>query len=98
MTQKLSHFGIGASEISATAIEIEFKFPAGKAKAATDAIAKQLVAAGWKAEEPVGEAIAGRLGFRKDDHSIIIHYVDPSFIPAEITISASGVELEKAAK
>ena len=87
----------GASEISATATEIEFKFPAGKAKAATDAIAKQLVAAGWKAEEPVGEAIAGRLGFRKDDHSIIIHYVDPSFIPAEITISGMGVELERAA-
>jgi hypothetical protein len=88
----------GASEVSAKATEIEFKLATGKAKAAIDAIAKELVAAGWKVEEPIGEAAAGRLGFDKDNHTITIHYIDPGFIPAEITISASGVELERGTK
>jgi hypothetical protein len=85
----------GAQNIDATAREIEFHLPTGKGKAAVDALAKELVAAGWKADAPVGQAEAGQLSFKKDGHSVSILYVDPGFIPAEITITGSGVELER---
>jgi len=85
----------GAQNIDATAREIEFHVPSGMGKAAVDALAKELTAAGWKADAPVGEAEAGQLNFQKDGHSVSILYVDPGFIPAEITITGSGVELER---
>jgi len=85
----------GAQRVEATAREIEFQLPTGKGKAAVDALAKQLTDAGWKADAPIGEAAAGQLNFQKDGHSVSILYVDPGFIPAQITITASGVELEQ---
>jgi hypothetical protein len=85
-----------ASDVQATPQEIEFQLGTGKAKAALDALSSQLQAAGWKAEEPVGQKEAGQLRFTKDSHSISVLYVDPGFIPAQITITASGVELERA--
>jgi hypothetical protein len=83
----------GAEGVEASPREIEFQLPTGKGKAAVDALAKELTAAGWKADAPVGEATAGQLNFQKDGHSVSILYVDPGFIPAQITITGSGVEL-----
>src|SRR5262245_15851823 len=75
--------------------EIEFQLASGKGKAAVDAIVKPLVAAGWKLDDPVGDNMAGQLSLQKDAQSIKILYVDPGFIPAQITISGWGVELEQ---
>jgi hypothetical protein len=86
----------GAQGVEATAREIEFQLPTGKAKAAVDAITKELTDAGWKADAPIGQAEAGQLHLHKDGHSVSILYVDPGFIPAQITITGSGVELEQA--
>ena len=86
----------GAQGIEATAREIEFQLPTGKAKAAVDALAKELEGAGWKADAPIGEVAAGQMNFQKEGHSVSILYVDPGFIPAQITITGSGVELERA--
>jgi hypothetical protein len=87
----------GAREVQATAQEIEFKLATGQAKAALAAIAKELAAAGWKSEERIGEDAGGQLSFKKGDWGISVLYVDPGFIPAEITISGSGVDLERGA-
>jgi hypothetical protein len=85
-----------ARDIEATPEEIEFKLATGKAAAALDALAKQLEADGWKADQPIGGKSGGRVSFEKGDREISIHYIDPGFIPAQISISARGkFELER---
>jgi hypothetical protein len=85
----------GVQAIQAGKEEIEFQLASGKGKAAVDAIVQPLVAAGWKLDDPVGDGMAGQLSLQKDGQSIKILYVDPGFIPAQITISGWGVELEQ---
>jgi len=88
----------GAQDVQASKEEIEFHLATGTSKAAVETIVKQLAADGWKSEDPVGDKTAGQLSLQKDGHSIKILYVDPGFIPAQITISGWGVELERAAE
>jgi hypothetical protein len=85
-----------AHDVEAAAGRIEFKVTAGKAKTVVGAIATQLQAAGWKAEPPTGDNTAGQLSLSKEGRTISIDYVDPSLIPAEVTIRAPGVDLERA--
>jgi hypothetical protein len=87
----------GARDVQASKEEVEFHVATGKGKAAVDAIVQQLTAAGWKTETPVGDKSAGQLSFEKDGHSVKILYIDPGFIPAQITVSGWGVELEQIA-
>ena len=90
---------------SAKAVEIKpdqigFQVPRGKARAAADAIRKRIRDAGWKEEKLVEEALTGSYTFENrefDDQRISLTYVDPGVFPAEVTVSGSGVELEKAA-
>ena len=85
-----------ARDIEASAQEIEFQVASGKGQAALDALLKQLQTSGWKAEKPVGQKEAGVITLNKDDLQMTIQYVDPGFIPAQITISARGrLELER---
>jgi hypothetical protein len=86
-----------AQDVQAGKTEIEFHLATGQGKSAVDAVVKQLAAAGWKSEDSVGDKMAGQLSLTKDGHSVKIFYVDPGFIPAQITISGWGVELERAA-
>ena len=88
---------VDAKDVQATPQEIEFQLGTGKAQAALDALVKELEAAGWKADKPVGAKEAGVLTLNKDSEQIAIQYVDPGFIPAQITISARGkLQLERA--
>jgi hypothetical protein len=88
----------GASDIQASKEEIEFHVATGQGKAAVGAIAQKLTAAGWKADtSAAGNKAAGELSFEKDGQSVKILYVDPGFIPAQITVTGWGVELEQAA-
>lgn len=89
------HLPAGAQDVQASKTEIEFHLGTGKGKAAVDALVKQLTDAGWKSESPVGDNMAGQLSLEKDGHSVKILYVDPGFIPAQITITGWGVELEQ---
>jgi hypothetical protein len=84
-----------ARDVTAEKSQIEFHLASGKGKAAVDAIARQLADAGWKSEDLVGDAMAGELEFKKDGQRITILYADLGLIPAEITVSGSGVELER---
>jgi hypothetical protein len=84
-----------AQEVQATPQQIEFQLPSGSAKAALEDLQRQLAALQWQAEPRIGEASAGQLSFKSGEQSISILYVDPGLIPATITISGSGVELER---
>jgi hypothetical protein len=85
----------GAAEIDAKKNQIEFHLPTGKAKASIDAWRKQFVKDGWKEEVAAAEKEAGSITFTKGSQSLTLFYADPGFIPAEISLSASGVELER---
>jgi hypothetical protein len=85
-----------ARDVEASPQEIEFQVASGKAQAAVDAIVKQLQTGGWKAEQPLGQKEAGVVTLKKEALEIAIQYVDPGFIPAQLTISARGkLELER---
>jgi len=86
-----------AQKIETTPTEIEFQLPSGQAKTALAALDKQLTAAGWKADRSIGGKSGGKVSFKKDEHEISIHYIDPgvAVVPARISISArTKVELQ----
>lgn len=87
----------GAKDIETEKSRIEFKLASGKGKAAVEELRKKLRKDGWKETEAVLEDVGGTILFNKKDGPMVtILYVDPGLIPAEITISASEIELEVA--
>jgi hypothetical protein len=85
----------GSQEVSASEREIEFQLASGKAKATVDALVKQLRSDGWQADPVVGDDSAGQISLKKGEGELSVLYVDPGLIPAEVTITASGVNLER---
>lgn len=81
-------------EISAT--RIEFKLATGTAKATAVSLRKDLEKAGWKLDEKRLELQdqIGLLTFIKGEQEILLQYVDPGFIPAEMTIQSVRGELD----
>ena len=61
-------------------------------------IRKALTSAGWKEKVTTDDGMIGLIDFEKGEQTISLKYVDPGFIPAEVTINGSGVELEKVGK
>ncbi len=85
----------GAEVTEITAKTLEFTVASGKGQAAAAAIRTALTAAGWKETVTTADAMIGVIGFKQEEQDISLDYVDPGFIPAEITIRGTGVELEK---
>jgi hypothetical protein len=85
-----------AKDLKFEADEIKFGVPRGKARAAAEAIAKQLRDAGWKDEKPPTAKDAGSYNFKKDDQSIHIIYLDPGVIPPEVRVSGFRVDFQQA--
>jgi hypothetical protein len=84
-----------AQDVEATASRVEYKLAAGGAKKAVEGLRQALRKEGWKETEAVLDAMAGTVVLsHKDGPSVTIVYVDPGVIPAEITISASKIELD----
>jgi hypothetical protein len=87
-----------ANEVQQTKNRIEFKVVPGKAKAIVESWRRQFVKDGWKEEAATLHAMAGSLSFAKGDHSLTVIYADTGYLPAEVTIHAAGVELERTAE
>lgn len=85
----------GAEMTEITEKRLEFTVATGKGKAAVTTIRKALTDAGWEETVTTADDTLGVIDFKKADQEISLNYVDPGFIPAEITIRGSGVELEK---
>jgi hypothetical protein len=85
-----------ATDIKQTKNRIEFQLAAGKAKAAVEGWRKQFAKDGWKEEVAASGDMAGSISFNKESQSLSVIYSDTGFLPAEITIHATGVELERA--
>jgi len=85
----------GAKNVNSEKDDLEFTVAAGKAKAAIEDLRKQLGKGGWKEMEAVLKDMAGTVIFAKDGQTLSIIYLDAGFMPAQITISGPGVEIEK---
>ena len=87
----------GAEMTEITEKTLEFTIATGKGKTAAAAIRKALSDAGWKESVITADDTVGVIEFKKGEQKISLDYVDPGFIPAEITIRGTGVELEQVA-
>lgn len=84
-----------AKGVEQTKDEIKFTVANGKAKAAAESLQKQFSEAGWKEDIATLNGMAGALSFSKEKQSLTINYTDTGIMPAEITLSAIGAELER---
>ena len=83
----------GASEIEQTKARIEFKLASGQASSAVEAWRKKFAADGWQEEAAVLDKMAGSITFTKEGQALSVTYIDPTIVPAEITLQATGIEL-----
>lgn len=84
--------GIAKPEQEAASAELTLK--TGQAKAVIETWKKALEKEGWKVDVAAVDPAAGALTFTRETLSLTLTYVDPGFIPAEISISVSGGELQ----
>jgi hypothetical protein len=82
-----------AKDIKQTKNRIEFQLATGKAKAAVESWRKQFAKDGWKEEVAASEDMAGSISFNKGSQDLSVSYSDTGFLPAEVTIQATNVEL-----
>jgi hypothetical protein len=82
-----------AKDIKQTKNRIEFQLATGKAKAAVESWRKQFAKDGWKEEFAASEDMAGSISFVKGSQDVSMSYSDTGFLPAEVTIHATNVEL-----
>ncbi len=87
----------GAEMTEITEKSLEFTVATGQGQTAAAAIRKALTDAGWKETVTTADDMVGVIEFKKGEQEISLNYVDPGFIPAEITIQGTGVELEQVA-
>lgn len=84
-----------ATNVEASAGEIKFTVSHSKAKAVAETWRKEFREAGWKEDLATLNAIAGALSFSKENQHLTVNYTDTGVMPAEVTLSAMGVELER---
>jgi hypothetical protein len=84
-----------ASEVEVSDSRIEFQLPSGKSATPLKDLRKFLTDAGWKEETVSDDPSASVFNYTKGDARLDLTSVDPGFIPAEVSLSASGVTLQK---
>ena len=84
-----------AKGVEQTNGEIKFTVANGKARALVETFRKQFLDAGWKEDIASLNAMAGALSFSRDNQHLSVQYTDTGLLPAEITLSVMGAELEQ---
>jgi hypothetical protein len=87
---------VGLKELQQTKSSIEFKVAAGQAKPIVAAWRKQFGADGWKEQVIAWEDMVGTVLFGQGDQQITAIFSDTGFLPAEVTLSATGAEFAAA--
>ncbi|MFO0914864.1 MAG: hypothetical protein U0795_18035 [Pirellulales bacterium] len=86
----------GAGGVEELPNKIEFTVASGQGKKAYEAIVAQFTADGWTQENATLQDALGTVSLKKGDLSLSVDFVDPGFIPAEVSITSFGAELKKA--
>ena len=76
---------------------IKFTIGNGKAKSWAESWKKTLLADGWKQEAASLEGMAGMISITKGSQHLNLNYTDTGLLPAEVNITAIGVDLERPA-
>ena len=84
-----------AKGVEATKDEIKFTVDNGKAKAMAEIFRKQFLSGGWKEDLATLDVMAGALSFTRDNQHLTVSYTDTGVMPAEISVSIMGAELER---
>jgi len=79
-----------------TSKNLKMNLPANSAKAAVQSLLKDLLAAGWKEATASLESIGGTAQLTLENRTLTIVYIDPGFMPAEVTITPGDVEIKLA--
>lgn len=87
---------VDAKEVEVEKAEIKFTLGAGKAKPFVESLRKKLKDEGWKEQTATLDAMFGVMLLKRGDQDLTMMYVETGVLPAEVTITASGVELEQA--
>ncbi len=77
-----------------TTKELKMNLPANKAKATVQSLCKNLVASGWKELPASLETVGGSVQLTQENRTLHIVYIDPGFMPAEVTVTPVGVEIK----
>lgn len=83
-----------AKDVQHSKARIEFKIATGKIKAVVATWRKQFAKTGWKEDVTALEDMIGSISFSKGSQKISVSYDDTGILPAEVTLHATGVELE----
>jgi hypothetical protein len=87
---------IDAKDAKVSKSNIEFKLGGGRAKAVVAGWRDQFVKDGWTVEAATLDDLAGMAALKKGGQNLTLVYTDTGFLPAEVTVQAIGVELERA--
>ena len=85
-----------AGEVKLSQSGLEFKVGNKKARPAVATWRALLLKDGWKENAVTLDAMAGSISFSKGSQHLTVIYSDVGFIPAEVSVQAVGVELERA--
>lgn len=85
-----------AKDVEAETGEIKFTIGAGKAKPFVESLRKKLKSEGWKEQTATLDAMVGLVLLEKGDQDLQLMYVETGVLPTEVTITATGFELEQA--
>lgn len=84
----------GTQSKALTKQDLKLNLPAGKAKSAVESLRDELLASGWKETNASLDPAGGTVNLSRESHSLTILYMDPGFMPAEITVTPLGVEID----
>jgi len=87
-----------AKEVKVKRDSIEFQLAAGQARKIVEGWQRQYTKAGWKEQTSVLQDLAGTVVLTLGSNTLTIVYTDVGFMPAELSIDATGIKLQRAAK
>ncbi|OAI57174.1 hypothetical protein AYO49_02620 [Verrucomicrobiaceae bacterium SCGC AG-212-N21] len=84
-----------ATVVSQTSNEIKFTIGEGKARALSSTWSDKYYEAGWLLERGGYEGGKGKWAFKREGQTLVFVYTDEGGAPAEITVTSTGVALER---
>jgi hypothetical protein len=83
----------GARIVEAKPDAVQVEVPNGSARAAVIALRDRLVRDGWKLDAGEFQPMAGAAALSKPGATVTLSYTDTGFLQAEVSVSATGVEI-----